>query len=95
MQEMETLKSRNLVITGVKEKEASKHAEHIHDLIEKQTKELQDLGKLDFFFYGKFIIIKFHLVGKDTFCKFGFLFFFSYNFAFILCKYKCIKLFLL
>jgi hypothetical protein len=61
MQEMETLKSRNLVTTGEKEKEASKHAEHIHDLIEKQTKELQDLGKLDFFFYGKFIIIILHL----------------------------------
>jgi hypothetical protein len=61
MQEMETLKSRNLGITGEKEKEANKHAEHIHDLIEKQTKELQDLGKLDFFFYGKFIIIILHL----------------------------------
>ncbi|CAF3835653.1 unnamed protein product [Rotaria sordida] len=43
MQEMENLKTKNTVITGEKEKEASKHAEQTHDLIEKQNKELQDL----------------------------------------------------
>lgn len=45
MQEMENLKTKNTVITGEKEKEASKHAEALHDLIDKQTKELQELGK--------------------------------------------------
>lgn len=45
MQEMETLKTKNTVVAGEKEKEASKHAEQVHDLIEKQNKELQDLGK--------------------------------------------------
>jgi hypothetical protein len=32
-------------VTAEKEKEASKHAEQLHDLTEKQTKELEDLGK--------------------------------------------------
>ena len=45
MQEMENLKTKNTVVTGEKEKEASKHAEQVHDLVEKQNKELQDLGK--------------------------------------------------
>lgn len=45
MQEMENLKTKNTVLTGEKEKEASKHAEQVHDLVEKQNKELQDLGK--------------------------------------------------
>ncbi len=48
MQEMENLKTKNTVVTGEKEKEASKHAEQVHDLIEKQNKELQDLGKYHF-----------------------------------------------
>ena len=49
MQEMENLKTKHLVVTGEKEKEASKHAEQLHDLLEKQTKELQDLGKANLF----------------------------------------------
>ncbi|CAF1015427.1 unnamed protein product, partial [Adineta ricciae] len=42
-QEMENLKMKHTVVTAEKEKEASKHAEQLHDLLEKQTKELQDL----------------------------------------------------
>ena len=49
MQEMENLKTKNTVVTGEKEKEASKHAEQVHDLVEKQNKELQDLGKEQIF----------------------------------------------
>lgn len=60
MQEMENLKTKITVITGEKEKEASKHAEQVHDLVEKQNKELQDLGKLiNLLFFRKSILIEF------------------------------------
>jgi cilia- and flagella-associated protein 57 len=45
MQEMESLKTKNTITTSEKEKEASKHAEQTHDLLEKQNKELQELGE--------------------------------------------------
>lgn len=46
MQEMENLKTKLVVVTGEKDKEASKHGDTLHDLMEKQTKELQDLGTI-------------------------------------------------
>jgi len=83
MQEMENLKTKNTVVTGEKEKEASKHAEQIHDLIEKQNKELQDLGKSNFSSsIKKFFRIEFHLVSflVSSFSLAAFLFFFAYFF---------------
>jgi maltodextrin utilization protein YvdJ len=74
MQEMENLKTKNTVVTGEKEKESSKHAEQVHDLVEKQNKELQDLGKSSFFSSKKICRIEFHLVRKEKlFCKFTFI----------------------
>lgn len=70
MQEMENLKTKNTVVTGEKEKEASKHAEQVHDLIEKQNKELQDLGNLSFL-YSKEILFVENLVSFFfEICKF-------------------------
>ena len=64
---MENLKTKNTVVTGEKEKEASKHAEQVHDLVEKQNKELQDLGKKSPLIFNHFSENEFHLV---VFCKF-------------------------
>lgn len=58
MQEMENLKTKNTVVTGEKEKEASKHAEQVHDLIEKQNKELQDLGNLSCLYSKEILFVE-------------------------------------
>ena len=47
IQEMESLKTKNQVLKTDKDKEEAKHEEKTAELIEKQNKEVQELGKCD------------------------------------------------
>ena len=44
IQEMESLKTKNQVLKTEKDKEEAKHDEEMGELMEKNAKELQDLG---------------------------------------------------
>ena len=57
IQEMESLKTKNQVLKTEKDKEEAKHDEEMGELMEKNAKELQDLGTLFFnFLYGYFTV---------------------------------------
>ena len=45
IQEMESLKTKNQVLKTEKDKEEAKHEEEVAEQMEKQNKELQDLGE--------------------------------------------------
>jgi len=45
LQEMESLKTKNQVLKTEKEKEIAKHEEELGEVVDKHSKDMQDLGK--------------------------------------------------
>lgn len=58
MQEMESLKTKNQVLKTEKEKEIAKHEEELAEVVDKHSKDMQDLGlfsNIDLLFFTTYL----------------------------------------